>query len=49
MEACIAEAAEQWDAASGKSRGYGFLAFRDRHDAEQASEYRRKRYLPVPV
>jgi len=25
-----------WDMASGKSRGYGFLAFRDRADAEQA-------------
>ncbi|GAA5954857.1 hypothetical protein JCM8115_005551 [Rhodotorula mucilaginosa] len=25
-----------WDANTGKSRGYGFLAFRDRTDAEQA-------------
>ena len=25
-----------WDAASGNSRGYGFVAFRDKTDAEQA-------------
>jgi len=34
--ASLSEARVMWDAASGKSRGYGFLAFRERHDAEQA-------------
>lgn len=32
----LSDARCMWDMASGKSRGYGFLAFRDRTDAEQA-------------
>ncbi|KXS12080.1 RNA-binding domain-containing protein [Gonapodya prolifera JEL478] len=32
----IAEARVMWDAGSGKSRGYGFVAFRYRQDAERA-------------
>ncbi|KAI9243401.1 hypothetical protein BDA99DRAFT_530510 [Phascolomyces articulosus] len=32
----MSEAHVMWDAASGNSRGYGFVAFRDKTDAEQA-------------
>jgi nucleolysin TIA-1/TIAR len=32
----LSDARVMWDMNSGKSRGYGFLAFRDRTDAEQA-------------
>lgn len=32
----LSDARCMWDMNSGKSRGYGFLAFRDRADAEQA-------------
>ncbi|GAA95206.1 uncharacterized protein L969DRAFT_162661 [Mixia osmundae IAM 14324] len=32
----LSDARVMWDMASGKSRGYGFLAFRDRADAEAA-------------
>lgn len=32
----LSDARCMWDMTSGKSRGYGFLAFRDRTDAEQA-------------
>lgn len=32
----LSEARVMWDINSGKSRGYGFVAFRDRSDAEQA-------------
>lgn len=32
----LSDARVMWDMATGKSRGYGFLAFRDRADAEQA-------------
>lgn len=32
----ISEARVMWDANSGKSRGYGFVAFREKNDAEQA-------------
>ncbi|UZJ54314.1 hypothetical protein CBS101457_003634 [Exobasidium rhododendri] len=32
----VSEARVMWDIASGKSRGYGFVAFRDKSDAEQA-------------
>ncbi|GAA5867824.1 hypothetical protein JCM3774_005869 [Rhodotorula dairenensis] len=32
----LSDARVMWDANTGKSRGYGFLAFRDRTDAEQA-------------
>jgi len=32
----LSDARVMWDMASGKSRGYGFLAFRERADAEQA-------------
>lgn len=32
----LSEARVMWDMNSGKSRGYGFLAFRDKADAEQA-------------
>jgi nucleolysin TIA-1/TIAR len=34
--ASISEARVMWDISSGKSRGYGFVAFRDKTDAEQA-------------
>lgn len=34
----MSEARVMWDMNSGKSRGYGFLAFRDKSDAEQAIE-----------
>ena len=34
--ASISEARVMWDVTSGKSRGYGFVAFRDKSDAEQA-------------
>lgn len=30
------DARVMWDVNSGKSRGYGFVAFRDKTDAEQA-------------
>ncbi|CED83735.1 polyadenylate-binding protein [Phaffia rhodozyma] len=32
----LSDARVMWDMSSGKSRGYGFLAFRDKTDAEQA-------------
>lgn len=32
----LSDARVMWDMNSGKSRGYGFLAFRDKTDAEQA-------------
>ncbi|POY72358.1 hypothetical protein BMF94_4660 [Rhodotorula taiwanensis] len=32
----LSDARVMWDANTGKSRGYGFLAFRDKTDAEQA-------------
>lgn len=32
----LSDARVMWDLATGKSRGYGFLAFRERADAEQA-------------
>jgi len=32
----MSDARVMWDPASGKSRGYGFLSFRDKTDAEQA-------------
>ena len=32
----LSEARVMWDISSGKSRGYGFVAFRERSDAEQA-------------
>jgi nucleolysin TIA-1/TIAR len=32
----LSEARVMWDISSGKSRGYGFVAFRERPDAEQA-------------
>lgn len=32
----LSDARVMWDMNSGKSRGYGFLAFRDRADADQA-------------
>lgn len=32
----LSDARVMWDMNTGKSRGYGFLAFRDRNDAEQA-------------
>lgn len=32
----LSDARVMWDMTSGKSRGYGFLAFRDKTDAEQA-------------
>lgn len=32
----LSDARIMWDMNSGKSRGYGFLAFRDKTDAEQA-------------
>lgn len=32
----MSEARVMWDMNSGKSRGYGFLSFRDKNDAEQA-------------
>lgn len=32
----LSDARVMWDMNTGKSRGYGFLAFRDRTDAEQA-------------
>lgn len=32
----LSEARVMWDVSSGKSRGYGFVAFRERTDAEQA-------------
>jgi nucleolysin TIA-1/TIAR len=32
----LSDARCMWDMNSGKSRGYGFLAFRDKTDAEQA-------------
>ncbi|PWN89353.1 hypothetical protein FA10DRAFT_224250, partial [Acaromyces ingoldii] len=32
----LAEVRVMWDANSGKSRGYGFIAFRDKADAEQS-------------
>ncbi|KAH8835389.1 hypothetical protein DL96DRAFT_1455715 [Flagelloscypha sp. PMI_526] len=32
----VSDARVMWDMNSGKSRGYGFLAFRDKTDAEQA-------------
>lgn len=32
----LTDARVMWDLATGKSRGYGFLAFKERHDAEQA-------------
>jgi nucleolysin TIA-1/TIAR len=32
----LSDARVMWDSASGKSRGYGFVAFREKADAEQA-------------
>ncbi|KAJ1672810.1 E3 ubiquitin-protein ligase pub1 [Spiromyces aspiralis] len=32
----MSDARVMWDASSGKSRGYGFVAFREKSDAEQA-------------
>ena len=32
----ISEARVMWDQSTGKSRGFGFVAFRERADAEQA-------------
>ncbi|CAG8817607.1 11272_t:CDS:2, partial [Racocetra persica] len=32
----MSDARVMWDVNSGKSRGYGFVAFRDKTDAEQA-------------
>ncbi len=34
-----------WDSTSGKSRGYGFVAFRDRSDADQCIETMNGRLL----
>jgi len=31
----LSEARVMWDTSTGRSRGYGFVAFRERHDAEQ--------------
>ncbi|KAI5480053.1 polyadenylate-binding protein [Pseudohyphozyma bogoriensis] len=41
----LSDARVMWDMNSGKSRGYGFLAFRDRTDAEQAIATMNGEYL----
>ncbi|GAA5987214.1 hypothetical protein JCM5350_003283 [Sporobolomyces pararoseus] len=41
----LSDARVMWDMNTGKSRGYGFLAFRDRTDAEQAIAAMNGEYL----
>ncbi|TNY23242.1 hypothetical protein DMC30DRAFT_43712 [Rhodotorula diobovata] len=41
----LSDARVMWDMNTGKSRGYGFLAFRDRTDAEQAINSMNGEYL----
>lgn len=39
------EAHVMWDMMTGRSRGYGFVSFRERHDAEQAILHMNGEYL----